>query len=189
MTAPFALSFLTGLLALNPWISLGLIPTAAQGASLNHRQAFYYGLLGALTMLAYGLLAWLLHFQVIAPMKMAAFELPLLLLMMPGLNWALARLLKPWPRLEQNLPVFHLNFPALAAALVLLQYPPASFGLMALTLLGMSASFLASLVLVSHLRVRLETGLFHKPLKGWPSFLLASGILWVAFQGLLMLVK
>jgi len=177
------------MLALNPWINLGLIPTAAQGASRNHHQAFYYGLLGALTMLAYGLLAWLLHFQVIAPLNMAAFELPLLLLMMPGLNWALTRLLKPWPRLEQNLPVFHLNFPALAAALVLLQYPPASFGLMALTLLGMSASFLVSLVLVSHLRARLETALLIKPLRGWPSFLLASGILWIAFQGLLMLVK
>ena len=189
MTGPFALSFLTGLLALNPAVSLGLIPTAAQGASRNHRQAFYYGLLGALTMLAYGLLAWLLHFYLVVPLKITVFELPLLMLLMPGLNWSLARLLIPWPRLAQNLPLFYLNFLSLAAALVLLQYPPASFGLMALTLLGMSASFLVSLVLVSHLRARLETGLFHKPLKGWPSFLLASGILWIAFQGLLMLVK
>ncbi|MDO9026347.1 MAG: hypothetical protein Q7U87_00545, partial [bacterium] len=82
-----------------------------------------------------------------------------------------------------------LNFLALAAALVLLQYPPASFGLMSLTLLGMSASFLVSLVLVSHLRARLETALLIKPLRGWPSFLLASGILWISFQGLLILVK
>jgi Na+-translocating ferredoxin:NAD+ oxidoreductase RnfA subunit len=189
MTAPFALSFLTGLLALNPWISLGLIPTAAQGASLNHRQAFYYGLLGALTMLAYSLLAWLMHFYMVVPLKIAAFELPLLMLLMPGINWSFTRLLKPWPRLAQNLPLFYLNFLSLAAALVLLKDPPASFGLMTVTLLGMSASFLVSLVLVSHLRSCLETALFLKPLKGWPSFLLASGILWIAFQGLLMLVK
>jgi len=189
MTEPFSLSFLTGLLALNPAVSLGLIPTAAQGASRDHRQAFHYGLLGALTMLLYGLLAWLLHFYLVLPFHIAAYELPLLLLMMPGLNWSLARLLKPWPRLNRNLPLFYLNFLALAAALVLLQHPPATFGIMTLTLLGMAASFLVSLVLISHLRARLETALFPKPLKGWPSFLLASGILWIAFQGLLMLVK
>jgi Na+-translocating ferredoxin:NAD+ oxidoreductase RnfA subunit len=189
MNESFALSFLSGLLALNPVISLGLMPTAAQGASLGHRQAFYYGLLGALTMLLYGLLAWLLHFYLILPLAWTAFELPLLMLLMPGLNWSLARLLKPWPRLIQNMPLFYLNFLALAASLVLLQHPPASFGLMVLTLLGMAASFLVSLVLISHLRARLETALFLKSLKGWPSFLLASGILWIAFQGLLMLVK
>lgn len=189
MTAPFALSFLTGLLALNPWVSLGLIPTAAQGASRNHRQAFYYGLLGALTMLIYGLLAWLLHFYLVLPLKIAAFELPLQILLIPGLNWSLARLLKPWPRLVQNLPLFYLNFLSLAAALALLQNASETFGTTALTLLGMSASFLFSLVLVAHLRARLETGLFLKPLKGWPTFLLASGIMWIAFQGLLMLVR
>lgn len=189
MTESLALSFLTGLLALNPVVSLGLIPSAAQGASRDHRRAFYYGLLGALTMLLYGLLAWLLHFYLVAPLKIEAFELPLLMLLMPGLNWCLARMLKPWPRLEQNLPLFYLNFLALATALVLLQKPPESFGLMILTLAGMAASFLVSLVLISHLRARLETALFLKPLKGWPSFLLASGILWIAFQGLLMIVK
>ncbi len=189
MTEPFALSFLTGLLALNPAVSLGLIPTAAQGASSNHRQAFHYGLLGALTMLLYGLLAWLLHFYLITPLKFAAFELPLQMLLMPGLNWSLTRLLKPWPRLTQNLPLFYLNFLALAAALILLQRPPATFGITALTLLGMAASFLISLVLISHLLARLGAAQFSKILKGWPSFLLASGILWIAFQGLLMLVK
>ncbi|MDP2807919.1 MAG: hypothetical protein Q8O74_07270 [bacterium] len=189
MTEPFALSFLTGLLALNPAVSLGFIPTAAQGASRNHRQAFYYGLVGALTMLTYGLLAWLLHFYLVMPLKIAAFELPLLMLLMPGFNWSLVSLLKPWPRLAQNLPLFYLNFLALASALALLQYPPATFGMMILTLLGMAASFLVSLMLISHLRARLETALFLKPLKGWPSFLLATGILWIAFQGLLLLVK
>jgi len=189
MTDPFALSFLAGLLALNPVINLGLMPTAAQGASRGHRQAFYFGLLGALTMLIYGPVAWLLHFNLIVPLKMPAFELPLLMLMMPGLNFSLSRLLKPWPRLCQTLPLFYLNFSALAAALILLQSSTSSFGMMVLTLLGMAASFLVSLVLISHLRARLETALFFKPLKGWPSFLLASGILWIAFQGLLMLVK
>jgi len=189
MTAPYAISFLTGLLALNPVINLGLIPTAVQGASRSHRQAFFYGLLGTLTMMLYGLLSWLLHFYLIVPLRIAAFELPLLMLLMPGLNWALTVMLKPWPRLEQNLPLFYLNFLALASALLLLQSPPASFGLMTLTLLGMSASFLVSLILISHLRARLETALFLKPLKGWPTFLLASGILWIAFQGLLMMVK
>jgi Na+-translocating ferredoxin:NAD+ oxidoreductase RnfA subunit len=189
MTAQLALSFLTGLLVLNPAVSLGLIPTAAQGASRDHRQAFYYGLLGALTMLLYGLLAWLLHFYLILPLAWTAFELPWLMLLMPGFNWCLARLLRPWPRLSQDLPLFYLNFLALAAALVLLQYPPATFGMMILTLLGMSTSFLVSLVLISHLRSRLETALFLRPVKGWPTFLLASGILWIAFQGLLMLVK
>jgi Na+-translocating ferredoxin:NAD+ oxidoreductase RnfA subunit len=189
MTAPFALSFLTGLLVLNPVINLGLIPTAAQGASRGHRQAFFYGLLGALTMMLYGLLSWLLHFHLVVPLKLAAFELPLLMLLMPGLNWALTVMLKPWPRLGQNLPLFYLNFLALATVLVLLQSPPTSFGLMTLTLLGMSASFLVSLILISHLRARLETALFLKPLKGWPAFLLSSGILWIAFQGLLMLVR
>ncbi|MBI4727075.1 hypothetical protein HY768_07620 [candidate division TA06 bacterium] len=189
MTEPFSLSFLTGLLALNPAVSLGLIPSAAQGASRDHRQAFFYGLLGALTMLLYWLLAWLLHFHLILPLGWTAWELPLLMLLMPGLNWSLARLLKPWPRLEHNLPLFCLNFLALATALVLLHHPPATFVMMILTLLGMAASFLVSLMLISHLRARLETAQFLKLLKGWPSFLLASGILWIAFQGLLMLVK
>ena len=140
-------------------------------------------------MLLYGLLSWLLHFYLVVPLNIAAFELPLLMLLMPGLNWSLTFALKPWPRLFQNLPLFYLNFLALAAALVLLQNPPATFGMMSLTLLGMSASFLVSLILISHLRARLETAQFLKPLKGWPAFLLASGILWIAFQGLLMLVR
>jgi Na+-translocating ferredoxin:NAD+ oxidoreductase RnfA subunit len=187
MSADAAYIFWAGLLALNP-ICLGLFPASSNAASSRPEKAWPYALVGSLTIFLFSSLAWSLRLLLNQKPGLAWIELPVQLLLLAGLNYLLALALRPWPALSEQLPLFHLNFPALVSGLLLLAQPLTGWGPALLTAAGMALGFGLSLILASFARERLETRRFSTALAGWPLFLLLAAVIWISCRGLMMVL-
>jgi|GEM_PF-1703700 Na+-translocating ferredoxin:NAD+ oxidoreductase RnfA subunit len=189
MTSGTIATFWTALLALNPLICWGLFPSASGGASTNPRKAWPFAVIGTLGIFIFGVAAWTLHPLVNGRPHLAWVELPLQLLILLIINRTLRLATESWPALSEQLPLFHLNFLALASGLLLLAQPLSSWPAALLALSGMSLGFGISFILIAFLRERLESRRFSRSLSGWPLFLVLAAVIWTVCQGLLLLVK
>lgn len=180
-------ALLAGFLLSNP-ILTGLIPTSALAATQRPRNAWPYAAYGAAAVLVFSCCAWLLH-----PALLAAhagwLELTLDIAVLWGVNRLLAAAVRRSGELAAQAPFFAMNCAVLAAGLLVTGRYPGRMGPALLFAVGLSVSFFCSVIVIAHVRERIEIGRFSPRLAGWPSFLLICAFCWLTFQGLALLAR
>jgi Na+-translocating ferredoxin:NAD+ oxidoreductase RnfA subunit len=187
MSGPLLDALLAGFLLSNP-VLVGYIPTSALAATGRPRHAWPYAAYGAIAILLFSWSGWLLHL-VLLPIRAGWLELPLDIAILWGINRLMPATARRSEELAAQAPFFALNCAVLGAGLLVTERFPQAYAPALLFAIGLSVSFFCSVIIIAHVRERIETVRFSPLLAGWPSFLLLCGFCWITFQGLALLAR
>ena len=187
MSGPLLQALLAGFLLSNP-ILAGFIPTSALAATDRPANAWPYAVYGTAAVLLFSCGGWVLHLALLST-RAGWLELPLDIAMLWGINRLLPAAARRSEALTSQAPFFALNCAVLGAGLMVTGRYPHDCAPALLFAIGLSVSFFSSVIIIAHVRERIETGRFSTRLAGWPSFLLLCGFCWITFQGLALLAR
>lgn len=188
MNGSLLYALIAGFLLANPLSGHGLIPASVLAATDRPRHAWPYAVYGMLSIMMFSPLGWLLH-AALGVVRLQAVELPVYLLLLWGVNRALAALLARSRELSDQAPFFFANCAVLGAGLLVIARYPEDAAAALVYACGLAASFSVSVIVIAHFRERIETRSFSRLLAGWPSFLLICAFLWITFEGLGLLLR